>query len=306
MPATQNEPQRATQGFVATLTEVKAHLSWLLLEVAWRWTFGIPATALVAQQAAKVFAATPWRATGIADVTVNQLLTDPLKASTIIAAFAGTILPGLLHVAAWLAPVLLVAWAIISGLGRTVLLRRIDASLQPRMGTMIGLQLLRVIPFALLAAAWFVGMLALGRSTIVNPIAAGGEPAMMLYVGGTIVLTLGLFIVASLIGWVFSLAPLVSAMQAIGPAASVREAIRTGGLRSGLVEINLVLSIVKIALLVLALVFSACPLPFQTELTDEFLFWWNCAVALWYFLASDFFHVARIAGYLRLVRPAKP
>lgn len=301
-----SEPQRATQGFVATLTEVKAHPSWVLLEVAWRWVFGIPATALIVQKASTVFATTPWRATGIEALTVNQLLTDPLTASRTIADFASVILPGLLHVAAWLAPVLLIAWAILSGLGRTVLLRRMDASLQPRMGTMIALQLLRVIPLVLLAAAWFVGLQALGRSTIVNPIAAGGEPAMMLYVGGAIVLTLGLFIVASLIGWVFSLAPLLSALQAVGPAASVREAIRTGGLRSGLVEINLVLSIVKIALLVLALVFSACPLPFQTELTDEFLFWWNCVVALWYFLASDFFHVARIAGYLRLIRPAKP
>lgn len=300
-----NEPQRVTQGFVSTLSEVKSHGSWVLLEVAWRWMFGVPAVAIVWQQASKVFAARSWQATGIEALSVNQLLTDPLQASTTIASFAGVVLPGLLHVATWLAPLLFVIWALVSGVGRTLVLRRMDPTLRPRVGTTIALQLLRVVPFAALSVAWFAGLQALGRRTIVDPVAAGGEPAMMLYVGGAIILTLGLFILASLIGWVFSLAPLVSAMRSLGPAASVRDALRIGGLRSGLVEINLVLSIVKIALMVLALVFSACPLPFQTELTDEFLFWWNAGVALCYFLASDFFHVARISGYLRLARAAK-
>ena len=67
-----------------------------------------------------------------------------------------------------------------------------------------------------------------------------------------------------------------------------------------MIEINLVLGIVKIALMVLAMVFSACPLPFQSVMTDEFLFWWNVAVGIWYFLSSDFFHVARVSAYLRL------
>ena len=297
-----NEQQRVTQGFVATLTQVRAHPVWVLVEVLWRWIFGIPAVALIAWYGRRALEATDWRATGVEAVTVNQLLTDPLKASTTIANFAAVVLPGLLHVAAWLAPALLLAWAVVSGIGRTLLLRRMDTTLRPRVITMVVLQLLRVVPLAVLFAIWFVGLQTLGRWTILNPIAAGGEPAMMGYVGGAIVLTLGLFILASLIGWVFSLAPLLSAMRSLGVVASLREAVRTGGLRSGLIEINLVLSIVKIALLVLALVFSACPLPFTTELTDTFLFWWNCVVAVWYFLASDFFHVARAAGYLRLVR----
>lgn len=298
------EQQRATQGFIATLTQVRNHPSWVLLEVAWRWLFGLPAALVVWLQATKIFASVPWQETGVQAVTVNQLLTDPLRASTIIANFASLILPGLLHVATWLAPLLLVVWAIVSGMGRTLVLRRMDASLQPRIGTMIALQLLRILPLAALFAAWFFGVQALGRWTIVNPIANGGEPIMMGYVGGVIFLTLGLFVVSALIGWIFSLAPLLSACNGIGIGGSIREAIRTGGLRSGLIEVNLVLGIVKIALLVLSLVFSACPLPFQTELTDAFLFDWSCVVAVWYFLASDYFHVARLAGYLDLVRPS--
>jgi hypothetical protein len=298
------EQQRATQGFVATLTQVRNHPTWVLLEVAWRWLFGIPGVLIVWLQASKVFASVPWQQTGVEAVTVNQLLTDPLKASTTIANFASLVFPGLLHIAAWLAPLLLVVWAIVSGIGRTLVLRRMDATLRPRIGTMIALQLLRILPLAALFAAWFFGVQALGRWTIVEPIVNGGEPVMMAYVGGVIFLTLGLFVVSALIGWIFSLAPLLSASNDFGIGSSVREAVRTGGLRSGLIEINLVLGIVKIALLVLSLVFSACPLPFQTELSDQFLFNWNCIVAVWYFLASDFFHVARLASYLDLVRPS--
>jgi len=297
------EQQRATQGFVATLTQVRNHPTWVLLEVAWRWLFGIPAVLIVWLQASKVFASVPWQRTGVEAVTVNQLLTDPLKASTTIANFASLVFPGLLHIAAWLAPLLLVVWAIISGIGRTLVLRRMDATLRPRLGTMVALQLLRILPLAALFAVWFFGVQSLGRWTIIEPIVNGGEPVMMAYVGGVIFLTLGLFVVSALIGWIFSLAPLLSASNGFGIGSSVREAVRTGGLRSGLIEINLVLGIVKIALLVLSLVFSACPLPFQTELSDQFLFNWNCIVAVWYFLASDFFHVARLAGYLDLVRP---
>lgn len=297
------EQQRATQGFVATLTQVRNHPSWVLLELTWRWLFGIPAVAIVYTQASKVFASVPWQATNIEALTVNQLLTDPMKASETIANFASIVLPGLLHIASWLAPVLLVAWAILSGIGRTLVLRRMDSTLHPRIGTMIALQLLRILPLAALFTVWFFGVQALGRWTIVNPIANGGDPIIMAYVGGVIALTLGLFVVSALIGWIFSLAPLLSVLNGSGVGHSITQAIRTGGLRSGLIEINLVLGIVKIALMILAIVFSACPLPFETELTNQFLFNWNCAVAVWYFIASDYFHVARLAGYLQLIRP---
>ena len=58
----------------------------------------------------------------------------------------------------------------------------------------------------------------------------------------------------------------------------------------------------KIALLVLAMVFSATPLPFESVTTPGFLAWWSAGVAVLYLLASDFFHVARLLGYLELWR----
>jgi hypothetical protein len=59
---------------------------------------------------------------------------------------------------------------------------------------------------------------------------------------------------------------------------------------------------VKIALIVLAMVFSATPLPFNTITTQTFLdFWWT-GVGLAFLAFSDYFHVVRAAAYLSLHR----
>jgi hypothetical protein len=68
-----------------------------------------------------------------------------------------------------------------------------------------------------------------------------------------------------------------------------------------LVEINFVMGIVRVALLVLALVFSACPLPFESVATAEFLRNWWIGVGVWYLLASDYFKVVRAAAYINVL-----
>jgi hypothetical protein len=60
------------------------------------------------------------------------------------------------------------------------------------------------------------------------------------------------------------------------------------------------MGIVKIALIVLALVFSACPLPFESVATPAFMAWWYVGVTVIYLIASDFFHVVHLVAYLQL------
>ena len=114
--------------------------------------------------------------------------------------------------------------------------------------TLIVLQLVRVLPLAAAFAAWWLGLRALASWSILQPIAAGGDPQIMLYVGGAIALTLALFVLSAALGWVFSMAPLLAMLHGTGPARSVRDAMRIRRMRGSLVEINLVLGIVKIAL----------------------------------------------------------
>jgi hypothetical protein len=102
--------------------------------------------------------------------------------------------------------------------------------------------------------------------------------------------------------WPFQLAPLLAMEENIGPLSALRSAISGGGVRSKLVEINLVMNIVKIAVLVLGMVFSASPLPFSSVETQTFLnCWWAGVIAL-YFAASDYFHVVHAVAYLSLWR----
>lgn len=294
------DPQRATQGFVANLSWLRERPVLLLIEVAWRWLFGVPALLLLFRVGSRILAEVPWQATGVQDVSVNQLLTDPTAAATRLANCFTLLLPEVLHAATWIAPLALLSWAVLSGLGRALLLRRMSVAMNFRPLALVVLQLLRLLPLAAILLTWFAGLRWLAGRTVTDPINAGGEPALMLYVGGVIALTLLLFVLSAAVGWVFSMAPILCARNNTGIVRSLRDAVRMGGLRSGLIEINLVLGVVKIALLVLAMVFSASPLPFQAVTTEGFLLGWNIVVGVCYCLASDFFHVARVSSYLRL------
>ncbi len=77
------------------------------------------------------------------------------------------------------------------------------------------------------------------------------------------------------------------------------EALRLGKPFTGkLIEINLVLGIVKLALIVVAMVFSAAPLPFSDELGSGTLQMVSAASVAFYFVANDFFQVVRLKAFL--------
>lgn len=300
MAAASKVKARPTQSFVKTITWCRKHPSLTLLEILWRWIFGIPAMLLLYRFGSQMLAALPWRETGILQLSVNQMLTDPLRGSATIAAFVVLLMPPVLHSATWLAPLLIAMWSVLSAVGRTVVLRRMDPSLHARPMTLLVLNLLRLVPLLLGAAAWWFVLSAVAQQTILAPALSGGEPQMMVYIGTAIALTLGLFMLWAVVGWVFTAAPLLAMKQDLGAVAAMRASLRLGPSRAGLIEINLVMGIVKIALLVLFMAFSSTPLPFQSVITDAFLLWWTFAVFALYVLLSDFFHVARLAGYLHL------
>ncbi|GAC1356130.1 MAG: hypothetical protein NVSMB3_02100 [Acidobacteriaceae bacterium] len=130
-----------------------------------------------------------------------------------------------------------------------------------------------------------------------------GQKILAKNTGGTLdVARLGLFSAWAVVSWALSIAPLLAMLRDLGTVGSLRAAFRLGPLKSKLVEVNLVMGIVKIALIVLAMVFSATPLPFESVTTPAFLRGWWMGVAVIYFLGSDYFHVARLVAYLELWR----
>jgi hypothetical protein len=290
-------PVRGTQSFVYTLSACWRRPSLTALEVLWRWAFGIPALALTAYESLRTVRATPIDTAALSRIS----LFDPMSAASTLADAAAALLPSALRIAAWLAPTLLLAWIILSALGRTAVLRRLDPRLHPRPITLMLLQTVRILALAAGFALWFACIHAAARFAVNAPIAQGQEPDLVLFSAIVIVATLALFTLWAVASWALSVAPLLAMAHNLSPLASLVHASRIGPLRSKLVEINLVMGIVKIALIVLAMVLSACPLPFESVATPQFMLWWYAAVTILYFLASDLFHVVRLAAYLAFI-----
>ena len=307
----QEVPVRGTQSFVHTLSSCWHRPSLTALEVLWRWVYGVPALWVMGTELRKILAAHTGGTFELARLGLDHaLLTDPVGALTAdpmgaVGKLTGAfdlVLPDLKHLALWLVPLLLVVWVVVSSLGRTVVLRRADAGLRSRPWTLMLLQVVRLTALAGSFWVWFECIEWAARVAVTGPIAADEEPNLVLYCAITIVTTLGLFVLWGAVSWVFSIAPLLAMLRGSGVWRSLKAALRLGPLKSKLVEINLVMGIVKIALIVLAMVFSATPLPFESVTSQGFLAVWWTGVTVLYFVGSDFFHVARLVAYLNLWR----
>ncbi|HZY62068.1 MAG TPA: hypothetical protein VFE38_06025 [Edaphobacter sp.] len=289
---------RGTQSFVHVLSQCWKRPSWTALEVLWRWIYGIPALLVLWYEATRILKLVPLNIAALKEMSIL----DPMATAKTLSDAMVLLLPPVMHLLAWLGPLMVLVWVLVSSVGRTVVLRRVDSTLHARVGTLIVLQAVRVVALMGSFAVWFVGMQWAAKVNIAAPLATGGEPNLVGYFAMAIVGTLALFCLWAIASWGLSVAPLLAMLRNIGVAKSFAAAFRLGPLKSKLMEINLVMGIVKIALIVLAIVFSATPLPFEAVATPEFLRWWWSGVTVVYFVASDFFHVARLVAYLELWR----
>lgn len=259
---------------------------------------GAPILALVLYEAMLVAHGTTLDTAALEAMTVFQ----PVAAFRTLRAAIVTILPVARPIALWLIPVAVAAWLLTSALGRTVVLRRFDSTLRARPLTVLALGTLRA---TLLSAFWLLWLWLIvqsGRIAIMGPAAHGGEPNLVLYCAMLICGTLILYVLWGIISWPLYLAPLLAMQRNVGPLAALEVAFRSTVARGKLIEINLVMNIVRIALIVLAMVFSASPLPFSNVETQTFLNCWWTGVILLYLAMSDYFHVVRSAAYLSLWR----
>jgi hypothetical protein len=291
-------PVRGTQSFVGVMTEVWGRPSLAWLEIAWRWLVGgvvlyVAAVVLGSQGIdAKVNAA------GLQNLSAFQ----PVAAIQSLHALAASILvytgPKLL----WMAPLGIVFWLGIAAVGRTAVLRRLNTELQARRLAMLTLGALRAGFLAVMWGVWIWGVRLAMRISITGPASRQAEPSIVLFCAMLIVGTLALYVLWGAASWPFYLAPLLAMQLGLGPGAALKAAFRSGVVRGKLIEINMVMNIVRIALIVLAMVFSASPLPFSSVETQTFLNWWWGGVGLVFLGMSDYFQVVRSAAYLSLWR----
>jgi hypothetical protein len=301
VPRTAQGEPRGTQSFVQILALVWRRPSLVALELLWRWSFGIPLLALLAWEGTRIWAETAvkLRATGVFEFSLQYAWQGALQVSDAI----DVLKPPVLHAALWLLPLAIAAWAVASGLGRNAVVRRYRAETPWRPMSMVVLQLLRGVALCGSYVVWYQAMRWAANFTLAQASAGGdaqGEPNLVFYSALVIVFSLGIFTVWALLSWVFSIAPLLVLLENRGIGGSLVRSLRLGPLKGKLAEINLVMGIAKIALVVLAMVFSATPLPFADAVSGGALYAWWAVVTVLYLVASDFFQVARIASFVEL------
>jgi hypothetical protein len=169
---------------------------------------------------------------------------------------------------------------------------------------LIVLQLLRMGALVAVCLGWYRALRWAADTTLDS-----ANPNLVAWSAWVICLSLGIFVLWALLSWIFSVAPLLAMLEGRGVLPSLARSLHLGPLRGKLVEVNLVLGIVRLALIVLAMVFSAIPLPFTADMSGTPLYLWWAFVTLLYLVASDFFQVARLAAFVdfwRVYHPEKP
>jgi hypothetical protein len=291
-------PVRGAQSFVGIMAQVWKRPSLTTFEVAWRWIAGLLLVILARQALRGAGVEAGFDTAPLQSVTVFR----PVEAIQTFGAVIAPVWAHALPILDWLVPLTFLLWNGFASLGRSVTLRRLDPTLHVRRFSLFVLGTLRALLLLFTWLLWSRGVLLAVHVAITNPAARGQEPSVVLFAAMLISGTLVLYVIWGILSWPFHLAPLLAMMRDLGPVAALQAAFASRRVRGKLIEINLVMNIVRIALIVLAMVASASPLPFTTVATQGFLQIWWCLTILAYLAMNDYFHVVRAASYLSLYR----
>jgi hypothetical protein len=288
-------PLRGTQSLVGQMGWVFGRPLLIAIELGWRWLFGIPFLTICWFEAQKLLTVLPLEAAGWNSIDSQNPWVAALQLEHVMELYQ----PHVWSILRWLGPLAALAWVVLSGLGRSFILQRIEPGLAARLRFRpIQMMLLQAGWLALLAAvlwAWFRSMAWVAATHLTT----GKEPDLVGYACWTIFLGLGFFTAWALVSWPLSIAPLVMLFEDRSAVSSLGQSLRLGKpFTSKLVEINLVMGIVNLALIVLALVLSAAPLPFSDELGPETLHGVNAIAVLFYLVSSDYFQLVRLKGFV--------
>ena len=269
--------------------------SLTLIEIVWRWVFGIPLLAVCFSEVQKLLVLVPLETAGLTHIDPQ----NPWVATVQLADAWQLYRPHVVESLTWLLPVAALLWVIVSGIGRTLVLARMDRALRMRPLAMIALQAAWLCLLAAVGELWFRSI-QWAAETHITP---QGEPDLIGYSMWVIFLSLGFFTLWALASWPLSVAPLLMLLEDCSAVSALGRAFRLGKpFTSKLVEINLVMGIVKLALIVLAMVLSAAPLPFSDELGPQSMHIVWLASSVFYLVASDYFQVVRLKGFIEFWR----
>ena len=289
-----SHPVRGTQLLVEHMGSVVRRPSLTAIEIAWRWLFGIPFLLVCSHQAQVILAAYPLDSSGFNAIDSQ----NPWVAVSQLAGVFSYYEPHVAVILRWLLPMAAIAWIVISGLGRAFLLARLlPAALTRRRFRPFTVMLHQAVWLGLFAVTIW-GWLRTMRWVAATHITIAGEPNLVGFAIWAIFLSLGFFTAWALISWTASVAPLLALLQNRSALSALATTLALSKpFISKLAEINLVLGIAKLALLVVAMVFSAAPLPFSDELGSGAMHLVVAASAVFFLISNDYFQVVRLEAF---------
>jgi hypothetical protein len=257
--------------------------------------FGAPFLWVCFWQAKKILTLLPPSYTGLSNLDTQ----NPWVAVVQLADVWSRYEPYVVRTLTWLAPAAAIAWSIVSGVGRGLVLQRIEPGLRFRPSAMIALQAGWLALLGLVFWGWFHSI----QWVAATHITPDGDADLVGYSIWAIFLSLGFFTLWALVSWPFAVAPMLMLLEDRSASSAYVVSFRLGrAFASKLMEINLVMGIVKLALIVLAMVFSAAPLPFSDELGPDAMHFVWAGSTLFYLVVSDFFHVVRLKSFIEFWR----
>ena len=274
-------------------------MGWMLkrplvvaVEVGWRWLFGVPFLLVCLSRLKHVFTMLTPEESGLSNI-------DPSNPWLAAGAFSRAVTkydPLIAHELRWLLPIAAVAWIVISGLGRSLVFRLLQPGLRFRPLAMTGLQAVSLILFGGICWGWYRSV----AWAAATHFSVGSEPDLIGFSIWLIFLSLGFFTLWALVGWIVSVAPVLMLMEDCSAVSALGMSRRLGKtFTSELFEIGMVMGIVSLALMVVAMVLSAAPLPFSDELGGGALHVVWAGATVFYLVAHDYFQLVRLKCFVQ-------
>jgi len=267
------------------------HPAVVAVEVGWRWLFGIPFLLVCWTRLQHVLTILSPEDSGLTSINAQ----NPWIAAEQLSRVWRQYRPLIGHELRWIAPLAALAWVLISTFGRNLALKVAVPRISFRPGAMLMLQTAWLIVFGSICWGWCesVGWVA---STHFH----GTEPDLIGFAIWLIFLSLGFFTIWALLGWIVSVAPVLMLLEECSATSALRLAFKLGRpFTSELFEIGMVMGIVNLALIVVAMVLSAAPLPFSDELGGEALHVVWAGATVFYLIAHDYFQIVRISCFVQ-------
>jgi hypothetical protein len=283
---------RGTQTLVDQMGWMLRRPSIMAIEVGWRWLFGVPFLLACRLRLQDVFARLSPEDSGLNNIDAQ----NPWIASGQLSRALAKYEPLVAHELQWLAPIAVLAWIVISSFGRNLALKQMEPRVRLRPLPMMALQAAWLALFGGVCWGWFRSV----SWTVATHFPAGAEPDLIGFSIWLIFLSLAFFTVWALLGWIVSVAPVLMLLEECSAPSALGLALRLGrSFTSELVEIGMVMGIVNLALVVVAMVLSAAPLPFSDQLGGDALHVVWAGAAIFYLIAHDYFQLVRLKCFVQ-------